>query len=328
MRQPSPGMTRAAGIALGVAADAAFGDPRRHHPVAGFGRYAARLERSLWRDSRRRGALFTSVCVGSAVAVGAVASRVTRSSPCLKIGMTALATWATIGARSLVAEGVSVHQHLAGHDLAAARRQVTHLVGRDPESLDEAEIARATVESIAENCSDAAVAPLFWGAVAGIPGLLGYRAVNTLDAMVGYRSTRYQRFGWASARLDDLANLLPARITAVCAAALSADRRHTWSLTRRDARRHPSPNSGWCEASYAAALGLQLGGTNVYAGRTEHRPELGDGPAPTSADILRAARLTNRVILVTTIAAAALSAATSLVARIRTGDDPAPRALQ
>ena len=317
---------RACGLLLGVALDALLGDPRRWHPVAGFGRAAGTLERRMWADSRMRGVVFTALCVGSAVAASAVASAVaeraaggrtarngtarngTARGRIARTGMTVIATWAVLGGRSLTAEGLALHDLLDRGDLAGARERVTHLVGRDPSGLDAAEIARAGVESVAENCSDAVVAPLLWGAVAGVPGLIGYRAVNTLDAMVGHRSPRYERFGWASARLDDVANYLPARVCAGLVALVSGRTQSVWRRTSRYARQHPSPNSGWCEAAYAAALGVRLGGTNVYAGRTEMRPHLGTGRAPTAADLPRAARLTNSVIL----AAASVAAGAAL----------------
>jgi adenosylcobinamide-phosphate synthase len=185
---------------------------------------------------------------------------------------------------------------------------VTHLVGRDPAALDEPGIARAVVESVAENTCDAVVAPLFWGAVAGLPGLLGYRAVNTLDAMVGHRSPRYARFGWAAARLDDVANLVPARLTAalvaVVAPLLGGDARRAVRITLRDGRKHPSPNSGISEAAFAGALGLRLGGRNTYVGRVENRPELGDGRPPTASDIGAATRLCAAVTGAAAVAAA------------------------
>jgi adenosylcobinamide-phosphate synthase len=288
-----------------VALDAAAGDPRRWHPVAGFGRAAAWLERRLWADSRPRGALYTVLCVGSTASLGAAATRLSRRSGVARTGVTALATWAVLGSRSLVSEAMSIHALLESGDLAGARERITHLVGRDPSELTADEIARAAVESVAENASDAVVAPLFWGAVAGVPGLIGYRAANTLDAMVGYRSPRFERFGWASARLDDVANLVPSRATAVAVALISGSPRGTWAATRRFARAHPSPNSGWCEAAYAAALGLRLGGSNSYGGRVEHRPLIGTGRVPVASDIPAAARLTGCVTLATTIGAVA-----------------------
>ncbi len=176
-------------------------------------------------------------------------------------------------------------------------------------------LARATVESVAENTCDAAVAPLLWGAVFGLPGLLGYRAVNTLDAMVGHRDVHYAKFGWAAARLDDVANLVPARLTALLAVALApaagGNGRQALRALRRDGGAHPSPNAGRCEAAFAGALGVRLGGTNVYQGRAEQRGTLGDGPSPTPADIDRAVRLSRLVITAATALAAAIAHVTS-----------------
>ena len=173
------------------------------------------------------------------------------------------------------------------------------LCGRDPGQLDAAGLARAAVESVAENTSDAVVAPLLWGAVFGLPGLLGYRAVNTLDAMIGHHSPRYERFGWAAARLDDAANLIPARVTGFLAAALApavgGHPGQALRTLRRDGAHHPSPNAGRCEAAFAGALGVRLGGRNSYQGRAEQRGLLGDGAPPTAPDITRAVRLSRLV---------------------------------
>lgn len=264
-----------------------------------FGAAADALERRWYADSRMRGVAFTAGCVGTVVAVGA-------ALPCTTL-TTAVATWAVLGSRSLRREAARVGDHLARGDLDAARQQVTHLVGRDPESLDANGIARATVESVAENTSDAIVAPLFWGAVAGVPGLLGYRAVNTLDAMVGHRTPRYGKFGWAAARLDDLANLVPARLTAVLVALAGGQPGRTLRVAVRDGHRHPSPNAGYAEAAYAGALLLRLGGRNVYAGRVEQRPELGDGTPPGHGDIPRATRLCAAVTGAAALTAAAIA---------------------
>ncbi|GAA4356623.1 cobalamin biosynthesis protein [Angustibacter luteus] len=279
---------------LGAALDAAFGDPRRGHPVAGFGRAARSLEGRLWADSRRRGAVFTGIAVGVPVVLAAALER-RATNPVVRTVLTAAATWAVLGARSLAVEGRVMAALLADAegdgDLGPARERLSHLAGRDPAGLDAAGLSRASVESLAENTSDAVVAPLLWGAVAGVPGLVGYRAVNTLDAMVGHRSLRYERFGWASARLDDVANFLPARVSAALAAL--AGRRPSASLVawRRDAGQHPSPNAGPVEAAFAGALGLRLGGANVYAGRVEDRGYLGDGRPPARPDLERAVRL-------------------------------------
>lgn len=293
-------LTRAVGIALGFAADRVFGDPRRFHPVAGFGQLAGRLRERWWADSRGPGVRYTGVLVGGAIGLGALIEQASRRHRYVHVAATALATWAVLGGRSLEREGMAVHAFLVADDLPGARQRLTHLVSRDTSHLTEEQIARAVVESIAENTSDAVVAPLVWGAVAGVPGLLGYRAANTLDAMVGYQNARYLNFGWASARLDDLLNLPGSRLTGSCVlfarpgtagAALRA-----W---RRDASAHPSPNAGVVESTFAAALGLQLGGTNTYGvgpeAVVEHRARMGRGRPPGAADIAGAARLARRV---------------------------------
>ncbi|HEY3631792.1 MAG TPA: cobalamin biosynthesis protein [Jatrophihabitantaceae bacterium] len=297
----------AAGVIVGTALDALVPDPRRGHPVAMFGTAAGWLERRGYADSRLRGAVYVGTCVGAVVALGAALPR----GPLT----TAASTWVVLGSRSLRYEARLVHDQLLRGDLDAARQQVTHLVGRDPAALDADGIARATVESVAENTSDAIVAPLFWGALAGVPGLLGYRAVNTLDAMVGHHTPRYERFGWAAARLDDVANLVPARLTAGLVALAGGRPGRTLRITVRDGHRHPSPNSGYAEAAYAGALGVRLGGRSVYAGRVEHRPELGDGRPPSRPDIERAARLCGVVTAGAAVGAAVLARGATRITR-------------
>ena len=291
------------GLLLGFGADAVFGDPRRGHPVAGFGTLAAGLERRLHADRRAAGVVHTVVLVGGAVALGAVLERGGTV-------VTAAATWAVLGGSSLAGHGTALADELSADDLAAARRRLPSLCGRDPAELDALGMARAGTESLAENTSDAVVAPLFWGAVAGVPGLLGYRAVNTLDAMVGYRSPRYLRFGWAAARLDDVANLVPARLAALLfvalAPAVGGSPRAALAAWRRDAAAHPSPNAGPVEAAAAGALGVGLGGRTVYAHGVEERPRLGRGPAPGPADLRRAARLSRLVGVAAAVGAAVI----------------------
>jgi adenosylcobinamide-phosphate synthase len=301
----------AAGIAAGVIADAVLGDPRRGHPVALFGQAASRLEDRLYADSRPRGAGYAAACVALAAAPALAAGRLTMGRPWLALAVTAAATWTVTGARSLTGEARRIQAALDAGDLAAARAALPSLCGRDPRGLDAKEISRAVIESVAENSGDAIVAPLLWGALGGNTGLLVYRAVNTLDAMVGHRSPRLARFGTASARLDDVANWLPARLTALltaaCARAAGGRPGRTWRQARQYGTRHPSPNAGWCEAAFAGALGVRLGGSNTYEGQTERRPELGDGPPPAPADIARAVRLSRAVTVAATTLAAALA---------------------
>ncbi|MEV0551807.1 cobalamin biosynthesis protein [Nocardia salmonicida] len=282
----------AVGLVLGFVLDRVFADPRRWHPVAGFGSAAAALEAKTYVNDRRAGVVHEVIAVGSVVGIGLL---VTRGRGRGGVLVTALATWTALGGRSLVRAGFAMADRLEADDLAGARELLPSLCGRDPSVLDADGLARAALESIAENTSDATVAPLLWGAVAGVPGVLGYRAVNTLDAMIGYRNERYERFGWAAARTDDVANLVPARVTGLLTAGLapivggsSSGALRAW---RRDAGGHPSPNAGVVEASMAGALGIGLGGRTEYRHGVELRPTLGDGPAPTAGDLRRAVRM-------------------------------------
>ncbi|WP_091949185.1 cobalamin biosynthesis protein [Trujillonella endophytica] len=308
-------LATAAGLALGAAADLLLADPRRLHPVAGFGTVAAALERGIWHDSRAAGAGYAALLVGGVGAGGALLDRATRGRPVPRALVTAAVTWTVLGGTSLGRAARDMYVALGTGDLAAARELLPALAGRDPSALDAGELARATVESVAENTSDAAVAPLFWGAVAGLPGLAAYRAVNTLDAMVGHRSARYARFGWAAARADDVANWVPARLTAALTVAVApatggspSGALRAWL---RDGSAHPSPNSGRCEAALAGALGLRLGGRNVYGDRVEVRPGLGSGRPPLAGDVPRAVRLSRAVWT----ASAALAVAARLAGR-------------
>jgi adenosylcobinamide-phosphate synthase len=276
---------RLTAAAAGVMADRLLGEPPvSAHPVAGFGAVMRRVEKRVYRDDRQAGVTHAAVGVGLALATGAA------------LGSPAVAAYVAVAGRALGSAALDVGDALERNDLAGARTQLPALVGREPSGLDESEIARAVVESVAENTVDAVVAPALWAAAAGAPGVFAYRAVNTLDAMVGHRSPRYSRFGWASARLDDAAGLVPARVTAALVAAVRP--RAATRVARavgRDAPAHPSPNAGIAEAAFAAALGLRLGGTNWYGGRVEHRPALGNGRAPRPSDIRAAVRLSRDV---------------------------------
>src|SRR4051812_1721028 len=302
-----PDVPTAAGLALGAVADLLLADPRRGHPVAGFGAAAAALERRVWRNSRAAGAGYALGLVAAAGALGAAAGRTTRDRPAARTLVTAAATWTVLGGTSLGRAAGVLQEHLLAGDLTAARAALPTLAGRDPSGLDAGELARATIESVAENTADAAVGPLLWGAVAGLPGLLVYRAANTLDAMVGHRSPRHARFGWAAARTDDVLGWLPARLTAVltvvCAPLAGGSAGGALRTWWRDGAAHPSPNAGRCEAAMAGALGVRLGGRNVYGSRVEERPVLGSGPIPGAGDVGRAVRLSRGVWTVAALAA-------------------------
>ncbi len=283
--------TRAAGVLAGYVADLALSDPARGHPVALFGRGAAALERVTYRDSKAAGALHVGLLVGAVTLLGAAIAR--------RSAATAAATWVCLGGTSLARTGLEMAQLLERDDVAASRGLLPSLCGRDPARLDATGLTRAALDSVAENPSDAQVAPLLWAAAGGAPAVLAYRAINTLDAMIGHRSERYFRFGWAAARLDDLVNYAPARVTAalvvVCAPVVGGSPVGALRAWRRDAARHPSPNAGVVEAAFAGALGVRLGGPTQYHHGLQLRPTLGDGRAPAVADLRRAVALSRAV---------------------------------
>lgn len=307
----------ALGMALGYLGDLVFADPRRGHPVAAFGRAATVIEHRIWRDRRAPGVLHATLCVGGTVAAAALLTRVARAVPsrlpaAAPMGLTAAVTWAVLGGTSLAREARAIEEALTAGDMVRARKLLPRLCGRDPQALDAEGLTRAVVESVAENTSDAVVGALVWGVVAGVPGLAGFRAVNTLDAMVGHRSPRYRRFGWAAARLDDVAGWPGSRLTAALAVVAGPGGRGAVRTWRADAHRHPSPNAGPVEAAFAGALGVRLGGTLSYAGRVEHRPVLnGASRTVTVCDIARAIRLSRRV--------GALALAVALAGRVAAG---------
>lgn len=291
--------TRLAGVLIGYLADRALGDPGRGHPVAVFGKAAAALETLTYRETRTAGAIHVGVLIGSLGVAGVAVQRSAGRGRLRAIAATAAATWVSLGGTSLARTGLAMSELLERGDVEAARALLPSLCGRDPASLDGAGLARASLESIAENTSDAQVAPLLYAAAGGAPAVLAYRGINTLDSMIGYRSPRYLRFGWAAARLDDAANYLAARVTAVLAAALAplvggspSGAVRAW---RRDARRHPSPNAGVVEAAFAGALGVRLGGPTQYRHELQIRPTLGDGREPMVIDLRRAVALSSLV---------------------------------
>ncbi|MCU1428358.1 MAG: cobD [Actinomycetia bacterium] len=278
---------RCGAVAAGLLGDRVAGEPPAAlHPVAAFGTAMGRVEHAVYDDTIAAGARYAL----TGIAIGAIAGTIARS--------TALAVSVAVAGRALRATALDVHDALERRDLGQARSLLPALVGRDPSELDESGVAAAVIESVAENSVDAVIAPSLWAVGAGAPGALGYRAVNTMDAMVGHRSERYTRFGAWSARADDIANWIPARLTVLLVLAARPRRASSiWRAVRADAPAHPSPNAGVAEAAFAGALGLQLGGPLRYGERFEQRPLLGTGPRPRRADITRAVRLASDVEL-------------------------------
>jgi adenosylcobinamide-phosphate synthase len=270
-------------ILCGVALDLAIGDPRwLPHPVRWFGWLVVRLERG-WRATRlplrAAGVAFTLTAVGSAAALVALTLRYL-PRPWIAVYW----IFTLLAIRDLDYEAAQVIRELRRQDLESARRMLARIVGRDTAALDEPEVLRATIETLAENLSDAVIAPLFYLGLGGPVAMAAYKAINTLDSMVGYHNERYREFGWASARLDDVANFLPARLTAllvwICAGLLRYGLRRSVAITLRDARLQPSPNAGYPEAAVAGALGVRLGGLNYYRGIATRKPYLGDAGHP------------------------------------------------
>jgi adenosylcobinamide-phosphate synthase len=280
------------------------------HPVARFGQAMSAVEARIYRDARVTGVVHAAVGVLGAGAVGWGLQRVLG-----RPAATAVAAAAVVAGRMLGDEASAIGDLLEAGDLDGARERLPSLVGRSPSGLSVSEISRAVVESVAENAIDAVVAPVFWAMIGGAPAACAHRAVNTLDAMVGHRSPRYCWFGWASARADDAANWVPARLGAVCVAMVRPARaREVLVTVRRDAHQHPSPNGGVIESAFAAALGIRLGGANRYGDTVEQRGVLGDGRAAEPGDIARAVVLLRRV----TWASVAMAAVAETLVRVLT----------
>ncbi|NOS80584.1 MAG: cobalamin biosynthesis protein CobD [Nitrospira sp.] len=282
-------------LAMACLLDAAVGDPRWFpHPVRWMGTLIGWYDQRIYRlslsaaNQRAAGVLLAVILPVGAYAAGALCIWLGNSIDSLWGTATAvLLAWTTLAARDLIDHVVSVQRALQSDSLVEARSAVAKIVGRDTEQMDESEIVRATVETVAESTADGIVAPLFYLVLGGAPLALAYKAVSTLDSMVGHLDDRHRWFGWASARLDDAANFIPARITAVLFV-LSAGivswswpaMQRAWHILLRDGGRHPSPNSGRPEAAMAGALGVQLGGINRYDGLAVERPCLGDPDQP------------------------------------------------
>ncbi|MGH9289233.1 MAG: cobalamin biosynthesis protein [Acidimicrobiales bacterium] len=303
-----------AGAALAV--DRFVGEPPVPgwlHPVALFGSAMTALERRVYRDSPAPGAILAAAGVGLAGVAGGA------------LGSPTVAGYLSTAGHGLHAAALDVAAALDAGNVPVARALLPSLVGRDPTALDEAGIARAAVESVAENTTDAIVAPALWTAAAGGVGAFVQRAGDTLDSMVGYRDDRYRRFGRASARLDDALAWVPARVTAVLVALARPRRaREVAHAVRHDAPAHPSPNAGVAEAAFAAALGLRLGGANRYGDIVEPRPTLGWGRTPGRHDIAAAVDLSRDVTWMLAGLLALAGAAGELAARYARGRNQGP----
>ena len=296
-------MSFAAAMLIAMAIDALIGWPdalfrRIGHPVTWIGALISGLEARLNRGAARRakGVLAALVVIGI---TGGLAALIVALLPGGWIGtvVTGVLAWPLVAIRSMHQHVAAVAAPLLRGDLAGARHAVSMIVGRDPSALDEAGVARAAVESLAENTSDGIVAPLFWGVVAGLPGIAAYKAINTLDSMIGHRNARYEQFGWASARIDDLVNLAPARLTGVIFALVSSRPLVALRTMMRDAGQHRSPNAGWPEAAMAGALWIRLSGPRVYGDRVAQEPWVNGGaPDPQPRDLARGLGLYRRAM--------------------------------
>ncbi|MBR2732670.1 MAG: cobalamin biosynthesis protein CobD [Selenomonadaceae bacterium] len=285
--------------------DALLGDPRsKFHPVVMMGNLISLLEKILRRELDSpllqifKGGLLVAVIVVVAYVVGFAVELLSHAMPALaaQVFIQALVLSFMISPRTLADAAREIYWLLESENLPRAREKVGWIVGRDTANLNEAEVSRATVETVAENTVDGVISPLFYFAVGGLPLAVAYRAINTMDSMLGYKNEKYFYFGRVAARLDDIANFIPARLTGllfVCAAiVLHLDWRNAFNMMRRDASKHPSPNGGWAEATVAGALNIRLGGTNYYFGEPHFRAYMGEpNEILEAAHILGAIRL-------------------------------------
>jgi adenosylcobinamide-phosphate synthase len=297
----------AGAMLLALAIDAGLGWPERlfhaiGHPVTWLGRLIDFLDAAWNRDSDAPA--FRRVC-GAAAALAAIALAVALAwivqeelAGWSHVAVVGILAWPFVALRSLHDHVAAVARPLELGDNKAARIAVSRIVGRDPDSLDEAGIARASIESLAENASDGVVAPVFWGVIFGLPGIVGYKAINTLDSMIGHRTPRHEAFGWAAARIDDVANFIPARLTGILFALVAAEPRAAVRCMICDGPRHRSINAGWVEAAMAGALGVRLSGPRVYHGEVADEPWLNENARdPRADDIARALKLYRRAML-------------------------------
>lgn len=303
-------MISPASFALAYALDWLIGDPAwLPHPVRWMGRMIKGGERLLLIVARAPRSEFVAGLLLSAAVVGVFGAGswtmllwLRGRNPTLAFVVSVYLAASTLATRSLLDEARAVRRFLLNDDLFSARQQVARIVGRDTQNLDEGEVTRAAIETLAESASDGIVAPMFYLAIGGVPAALAYKALNTLDSMIGHRGKPYEFFGKCAARLDDVASFIPARVTAllfVCAAwTLHLDWRGAWWIMRRGGGKHKSPNAGRPEAAMAGALGVRLGGTNFYDGEAHNGLHLGDGDGPLDDEAFRnALRLTACVSL-------------------------------
>ncbi|MBR0773405.1 cobalamin biosynthesis protein CobD [Bradyrhizobium diazoefficiens] len=295
-------------MAVAMAVDALLGWPaplfaRIGHPVTWLGRLIAAVDAGWNRPTdpprlrRAAGVAGALLVIAVSVALG-WAMQALLPAGWVGVLLTGVLAWPLVALRSLHDHVAAVASPLEGGDVDGARAAVSRIVGRDPAALDEAGISRAAIESLAENASDGIVAPLFWGALFGLPGIFGYKAINTLDSMIGHRSERHEIFGWAAARIDDVANFIPARLTGFLFVLPAPRRSEALACMTRDARRHRSPNAGWPEAAMAGALGVRLSGPRIYHGSTTNEPWLNEGARdPRAADIGEGLAIYRRAML-------------------------------
>lgn len=280
-------------VLLGFLLDQVIGDPRRWpHPVVGIGNVIAYLERHLNLGTavarRRSGVLLTCLVVGGTyLLTWATVFGASALHPVLGLGVSAYFIFTSLAGKSLLDAGQSVLIPLKNDDLSEARHYLSWLVSRDTDNLTEGEIVRGTIETLAENFVDGILSPLLYAALGGAPLAMAFKAISTLDSMIGYRNDRYEEFGWFSARTDDWANYVPARLSVLLLLIAGWLRqmpvRQSYRIWKRDASGHPSPNGGHPESVVAGLLGVRLGGINVYEGQPHHRAEMGDALHPVNA---------------------------------------------
>ena len=300
-------MEFAGAMAVALAIDAVLGWPERlfrllGHPVTWLGRLIDWTDAACNRSShppafRRAAGLIATLVVIALPTILAIAVQAELTTSWSRIVIAGILAWPLVALRSLHDHLTAVERPLQSGDIEGARSAVSRIVGRDPANLDEAGIARASIESLAENTSDGVIAPMLWGAIFGLPGIVGYKTINTLDSMIGHRTPRHEAFGWAAARIDDLVNFIPARLTGFLFAVLSVRPADALACMMRDAQCHRSINAGWPEAAMAGALGVRLSGPRVYHGTLADEPWLNEGGRdPRAADIAKGLDLYRRAM--------------------------------